>query len=57
MLYFSIVFDALQRLGARAADGLRELAGVRDKSISDPAVEALQNLVDRGLIKSTRLPA
>ena len=57
MLYFSIVFDALQRLGARSADGLRELAGVRDKSISAPAVEALQNLVDRGLIKSTRLPA
>jgi hypothetical protein len=57
VLYFSIVFDALQRLGARAAGGLRELAGVRDKSISDPAVAALQNLVDRGLIKSTRLPA
>ena len=57
VLYFSIVFDLLQRLGARAADGLRELAGVRDKTISAPAVEALQNLVDRGLIKSTRLPA
>jgi hypothetical protein len=57
VLYFSIVFDVLQRLGARAADGLRELAGVRDKSISAPAVEALQKLVDRGLIKSTRLPA
>jgi hypothetical protein len=57
VLYLSIVFDVLQRLGARAADGLRELAGVRDKSISAPAVEALQKLVDRGLIKSTRLPA
>jgi len=56
VLYFSIVFDTLRRLGARAADGLRELAGVRDKSISVPAKEALQDLVDRGLIKSTRLP-
>ncbi len=56
VLYFSIVFDALQRLGARAANGLRELAGVRDKSVSAPAVEALERLVDRGLIKSTGLP-
>lgn len=56
VLYFSIVFDTLQRLGARAADGLRELAAVRDKSVSVPAVEALEHLVNRGLIKSTRLP-
>jgi hypothetical protein len=56
MLYFTIVFDTLEKLGARAANGLRELAGARDKSISDPAVEVLEHLVDRGLIKSTRLP-
>ena len=55
-LYFSVVFDVLQRLGARAADGLRRLARLRDKSVRTPAVEALQRLVDRGLIKSTGLP-
>ena len=56
VLYYAIVFDALQRLGARAADGLRDLARVRDKSISDSAVKTLEQLVDRGLIKSTGLP-
>jgi hypothetical protein len=55
VLYFAIAFDALQRLGARSADGLRELAGVGDASISAPAAEALQHLVDRGLIRSTGL--
>ena len=56
LLYFSIVFDTLEKLGGRAAAGLRELAGDRDRSISDPAMEVLEHLVDRGLIKSTRLP-
>jgi hypothetical protein len=57
VLYFTIVIDVLQRLGARGANGLRELARVRDESIANPAGEALQRLVDRGLIKSTGLPA
>jgi hypothetical protein len=52
-LYFAIVFDLLEKIGARAADDLRDLAKVKDKSISGPARKTLKNLVDRGLIKAT----
>ncbi len=54
-LYFAIVFDVLEKMGARTADGLRELAVVKDKTISAAARDALQRLVDRGLLKSTGL--
>jgi hypothetical protein len=54
-LYFVIVFDLLERMGAKAAVGLRELAAVDEEAISVPARDVLQRLVDRGLVKSTGL--
>ena len=55
-LYFAIVFDALNKMSSRAsAAGLRELARVKDKTISAPARDILQSYVDRGLLKSTGL--
>jgi len=54
-LYFAIVFDLLEKIGARAAVGLRELATVTDQTISAQAGDVLQRLVDRGLVKSTGL--
>lgn len=54
-LYLTIVFDTLEKMDTKAADGLRELAQVKDKTISGPAAEVLDRFVDRGLLKSTGL--
>ena len=54
-LYFTIVFDTLEKMGVRAAEGLRDLARMSDKTISVPARAALGHLVDRGLLESTGL--
>jgi hypothetical protein len=48
LLYFSLVFDVLERIGAPAADGLRTLARDSDEEVRDPAVDALRRLVDKG---------
>ncbi len=54
-LYLTIVFDTLERMGTKAAGGLRELARVKDKTIRGPAAEVLERFVDRGLLESTGL--
>jgi hypothetical protein len=54
-LYFAIVFDLLEKMGARTAAGLRQLATNRDKTIKIPARDILERFVDRGLVKSTGL--
>jgi hypothetical protein len=54
VLYFAIVFDVLEKMGAKTAAGLRELAKVGDKTVSAPARDVLQHLADRGLIESSR---
>jgi hypothetical protein len=51
LLYFSLVFDVLERIGEPASDGLRDLARRSDEEdVRELAVEALGRLVDRGLI-------
>ena len=56
VLYGAIVLDVLEKIGAKSAAGLRELAGVKDETISALARDSLQRLVDRGLIESTGFP-
>ena len=56
VLYGAIVLDVLEKIGAKSAAGLRELAGVQDETISGLARDSLQRLVDRGLIESTGFP-
>jgi hypothetical protein len=52
-LYFAVVFDLLEKMGALTVDGLRELAKMKDATISASAHDVLQHLVDRGLLEST----
>jgi len=54
-LYFAIVFDLLEKMGARAAAGLRELAKAKDKTMRAPARDILERFVDRGLLETTGL--
>ena len=51
LLYFSLVFDVLERIGEPAAGGLRDLVRESDEEdVRELAVETLGRLVDRGLI-------
>jgi hypothetical protein len=56
VLFFAIVFDTLERIGADAADELRDLAAMADEDVGAPAREILQRLADRGVIESTDAP-
>jgi hypothetical protein len=49
-LYFTVVFDVLEKMGRVAADGLRELIESRDSSVRVPAKRVLRRLQKRGLL-------
>ena len=51
-LYFTIVFSILEKMGAKAADELRDLARADDEAIRAPARETLQRLLERGVIEA-----
>ena len=51
-LYFTIVFSILEKMGAKAAGELRDLARADDEAIGAPARETLQRLLERGVIEA-----
>ncbi len=50
VLFFLLVFDALEKIGRPSVSGLQELAGDSDIGVATPAREALARLDARGLV-------
>ena len=49
-LFFLLAFEALEKIGRPAVEGLQQLAGDRDRTVAKHAREALARLDARGLV-------